>query len=121
MVSTEFKAALSMNEYQAETASTAIYKWRVIYPALGLSNEAGEVGGKLKKLIRDEGLKFDGTDNLTDKQRADIGSELGDVLWYIAALARDLGLSLNEVAHMNLEKLSDRKARGKIGGSGDDR
>jgi NTP pyrophosphatase (non-canonical NTP hydrolase) len=121
MVSTEFKAALSMNEYQAETASTAIYKWRVIYPALGLSNEAGEVGGKIKKLIRDEGLKFDGTDNLTDKQRADIGSELGDVLWYIAALARDLGISLNEVAHMNLEKLADRKARGKIGGSGDDR
>lgn len=121
MVSTEFKSALSMNEYQAETASTAIYKWRVIYPALGLANEAGEVGGKIKKLIRDEGLKFDGTDNLTDKQRAAIGSELGDVLWYIAALARDLGISLNEVAHMNLEKLSDRKARGKIGGSGDDR
>jgi len=121
MVSTEFKSALSMNEYQAETASTAIYKWRVIYPALGLVNEAGEVGGKIKKLIRDEGLKFDGTDNLTDKQRAAIGSELGDVLWYIAALARDLGISLNEVAHMNLEKLSDRKARGKIGGSGDDR
>jgi NTP pyrophosphatase (non-canonical NTP hydrolase) len=121
MVSTEFKSALSMNEYQAETASTAIYKWRVIYPALGLANEAGEVGGKIKKLIRDEGLKFDGTDNLTDKQRAAIGSELGDVLWYIAALARDLGISLNEVAHMNLEKLSDRKARSKIGGSGDDR
>tara|TARA_R100001377_G_scaffold22923_2_gene12330 strand:+ start:6672 stop:7004 length:333 start_codon:yes stop_codon:yes gene_type:complete len=110
-----------MNDYQAEMATTAIYKWAVIYPALGLANEAGEVLGKLKKLIRDNDVRFDGTKSLTDKQRAGLAAELGDVLWYIAALSRDLGVSLNEIAEINLEKLADRKARGKLIGSGDNR
>lgn len=112
---------LTLNEYQADMACTAIYKWPVIYPALGLANEAGEVLGKVKKLIRDNDVRFDNAKELTDSQRADIASELGDVLWYIAALSRDLGVSLNEIGHINLEKLADRKARGKIGGSGDNR
>lgn len=121
MVSERFPYPLTMNDYQADTASTAIYKWKVIYPALGLSSEAGEVLGKLKKMIRDQDVKFDGTGKLTDQQRADLASELGDVLWYIAALSRDLGISLNEVAHINLEKLQSRKSRGTLGGSGDNR
>lgn len=111
----------TMNEYQADTAATAIYKWKVIYPALGLANEAGEVGGKIKKLIRDDNVRFDGAFQLTDKQRADIAAELGDVLWYVAALSRDLGISLNEIAVMNLEKLFSRMESGTIGGSGDNR
>lgn len=111
----------TMNDYQADTAATAIYKWKVIYPALGLVNEAGEVGGKIKKLIRDDNIRFDGKIVLSDKQRADIGSELGDVLWYIASLARDLDISLNSIAAMNIEKLNSRKERGVIGGSGDNR
>lgn len=116
-----YSFALTMNDYQADTASTAIYKWKIIYPALGLANEAGEVLGKIKKLIRDNEVRFDGTKDLTDAQRADIAAELGDVLWYIAALSRDLGVPLNDVAHMNLEKLKSRKERGTLGGSGDDR
>ena len=111
----------TMNEYQADGAETAIYKWKVIYPALGLANEAGEVLGKLKKLIRDNDVRFDGEGTITDQQRADLGAELGDVLWYISNLARDLGLSLNDVAAMNIEKLQSRKDRGVIGGSGDNR
>ena len=116
-----YSFALTMNDYQADTASTAIYKWKIIYPALGLANEAGEVLGKIKKLIRDNEVRFDGTKDLTDAQRADIAAELGDVLWYIAALSRDLGVPLNDVAHMNLEKLKSRKERGTLGGSGDNR
>ena len=111
----------TMNEYQADAAATAIYKWKVIYPALGLANEAGEVLGKLKKLIRDSNVRFDGEGKITDQQRADLGAELGDVLWYISNLARDLGLNLNDVAAMNVEKLQSRQARGVIGGSGDNR
>ena len=99
----------TMNDYQADTAATAIYKWKVTYPALGLVNEAGEVGGKIKKLIRDDNVRFDGKIVLSDKQRADIGAELGDVLWYVASLARDLDISLNSIAAMNIEKLNSRK------------
>ena len=111
----------TMNQYQADAATTAIYKWKVIYPALGLANEAGEVLGKLKKLIRDSDVRFDGEGKITDQQRADLGAELGDVLWYISNLSRDLGLNLNDVAAMNLEKLQSRQERGVIGGSGDNR
>jgi len=110
---------LNMNEYQADAASTMIYKWKVIYPALGLASEAGEVCDKIKKMIRDDDIRFDGNERLTDAQRADIIFELGDVLWYVAALSRDLGVSLNELAHMNLEKLALRKQRSSLNGSGD--
>ena len=113
--------SLTMNAYQADCATTMIYTMKIIYPALGLANEAGEVLGKLKKLIRDQGITFDEGYKLTDKQRSDLASELGDVMWYIAALSRDLGISLNEVAHLNLEKLQSRKQRGTLGGSGDNR
>lgn len=112
---------LTMNDYQADAAATMIYKWKVIYPALGLSSEAGEVCDKIKKMIRDQDIRFDGTEKLSDQQRADIIFELGDVLWYVAALSRDLGVSLNELAHMNLEKLKMRQERNKLSGSGDNR
>jgi len=112
---------LTMNDYQADAAATMIYKWKVIYPALGLASEAGEVCDKIKKMIRDQNIKFDGSEKLTDSQRADIIFELGDVLWYVAALSRDLGVSLNELAHMNIEKLKMRQERNKLSGSGDNR
>lgn len=109
--------SLSFNKYQQIAKTTAVYskKWAVLYPALGLPNEAGEVAGKLKKVFRDN----DG--NLTRKMKADISKELGDVLWYVAALCTDLGLNLNDVAQENLDKLLDRQARGKLHGSGDNR
>ena len=112
---------LTMNDYQADAAATMIYKWKVIYPSLGLASEAGEVCDKIKKMIRDQDIRFDGSEKLTDAQRADIIFELGDVLWYVAALSRDLGVSLNELAHMNLEKLKLRQERNKLSGSGDNR
>ena len=111
----------TMNEYQADAAATAIYKHKIIYCMLGLQSEVGEVSGKLKKLMRDGGVRFDGDNSLSDKQIADLGAELGDVLWYVSNLSRDLGLSLNDVATMNLEKLQSRQERGVLGGSGDNR
>ena len=112
-------ALLSMNfkEYQEEAVKTAVYGagHQIIYPALGLTNEAGEVAGKIKKVLRDSSSLFD------VEKRKEIGKEIGDVLWYMAALARDLGLSLEDIAQENLDKLRSRQERGVIQGSGDNR
>ena len=121
MVSDKFIYPLTMNDYQADTAQFAIYNWKVIYPALGLSNEAGEVLGKIKKLIRDQEVTFGPNQKLSDRDRAALADGIGDVLWYVAALARDLGISMNELAHINIEKLKSRQKRGVIKGSGDNR
>ena len=103
---------LTLNKYQEEAVRTAIYPHtaQITYPAMGLANEAGEVLGKIKKIVRD------GTFN-----RCDIVDELGDVLWYAAALARDLDVTLEEVAERNLTKLASRQERGTLKGSGDKR
>ena len=86
-----------------------------IYPALGLAEEAGEVAGKYAKAIRDE----NGFISLQRKE--EIKKELGDVLWFVAELSTQLGLTLSEVMQCNIDKLSSRKARGVISGSGDNR
>ena len=101
---------MDFNEYQKEAVKTAIYTDPIIYPALGLGNEAGEVQGKVKKWLRDD--TFD---------KSAIAAEIGDVLWYIAALCRDLNVDMKELAKNNLRKLHDRKLRGVIQGSGDKR
>ena len=103
---------MTFDEYQKQAVTTAIYniEHQVTYPAMGLANEAGEVLGKVKKIIRD---------GVYD--RAEIAKEVGDVLWYAAALCRDLDVSMGEVAQMNLDKLKDRQARGVLNGSGDNR
>ena len=105
------------NSYQRSSAKTAIYddKYKISYPALGLAGEAGEVANKVKKLMRD------GVNNMPDNWRDDIASEIGDVLWYCAALATDLNLTLGMIAGQNEAKLSARKKAGTIGGSGDTR
>lgn len=105
----------SFTKYQKQAASTAVYPLQqyINYPALGLAGEVGEVCNKLKKLIRD--------DITLDDIRDDLKSELGDCLWYLAVLARDLELSLDEIAEQNLQKLADRKQRGTLQGSGDTR
>lgn len=87
----------------------------VIYPALGLAGEAGEVADKIKKAIRDN------RDCHTDGLRRAIALEIGDVLWNCAMLARDLGYTLEEVARMNIGKLESRKQRHTLSGSGDNR
>ena len=106
-----------MNAYQEATKSTAIYppESALAYLVLGLASESGEVAGKLKKLIRDPDAMS------IEEWREIVISELGDVLWYIARLADELETPLSEVALGNLNKLSSRKDRGKLGGSGDNR
>ncbi len=101
---------ITANEYQEKCKSTAIYpkKDAIAYLSLGLVSEAGEVAGKVKKQIRDGTV-------------SNVASEIGDVLWYAARLADELDLSLAEIAEENMMKLLDRKARGVIGGSGDNR
>jgi NTP pyrophosphatase (non-canonical NTP hydrolase) len=110
---------MTLDEYQRLAASTAIYghENNVTYPALGLAGEAGEVANKVKKLIRDHG----GVSNLTSEQRYAIADECGDVLWYVAALLRDLDVNLDVVAQRNIDKLRSRAERGTLGGNGDKR
>lgn len=87
----------------------------IVYPTLGLANEAGEVAGKIKKIFRDKGGV------IGEAERAALKDELGDVLWYLAQLCTELGLTLEEVAAANLEKLSSRQRRGTLYGDGDTR
>lgn len=108
---------MTLNEYQQEAKKTALYPeaYRLLYPTLGLAGEAGELANKVKKILRDHG------GNLSQTTREDLLAELGDVLWYVAQLATDLGVSLEEVAQANLAKLHARLKGGKLGGSGDNR
>ena len=92
---------MKLNEYQEKATKTAIYGTgsAINYPVLGLVGEAGEIANKYKKVLRDD----DGI--LHPDKRQALADELGDVLWYVAALARDLGTTLEEVAIKNIEKL----------------
>ena len=107
---------MEFNEYQEVARETAIYpsKQGLIYTALGLTGEAGEVAEKVKKMIRDD-IELD------PEYRGKIARELGDVLWYVANLAHEIGVSLDTVAKANLFKLSSRKDRNVLKGDGDER
>ncbi len=131
---------MRFNEYQERTASTAIYPNKVkfvneiaylennnysnaaeilrnvgtYYCGLGLG-EAGEVQGKIKKILRDSGGV------ITEETKQKLKEELGDILWYISQLATELGLNLSDIALENLAKLQSRKERGQLKGSGDER
>ena len=109
---------MDFNDYQTKSRKTAGYPaigHPVIYPTLGLVNEAGEVAGKIKKVFRDK----DGEINA--ETRDALKAELGDVLWYIAQVCTELEISLDDAAEANLAKLLDRQSRGKIRGDGDNR
>jgi NTP pyrophosphatase (non-canonical NTP hydrolase) len=109
---------MNFTEYQSKSRATAKYPvigHGVIYPTLGLTNEAGEVAGKIKKIFRDK----DGV--IGEAEREALKGELGDVLWYISQVCTELDISLDEVADGNIAKLLDRQARGKIQGDGDTR
>lgn len=109
---------MNMNTYQRKSQKTAIYPNKgnnLIYPVLGLCGEAGEVAEKVKKQIRDHEGEVDQT------FREAIRKELGDVLWYVAAITTELGMDLSWVAEENIEKLRSRGARGTLHGSGDNR
>lgn len=109
---------INFEMYQRESRKT----WNVIktdhsivYPTLGLTNEAGEVAGKIKKIFRDR------KGQITEADREALKSELGDVLWYLTQICTELDLSLEEVAEANISKLFSRLERGAITGDGDNR
>lgn len=111
---------LTFEQYQQLAARTAVYPGRddeavASYPALGLAGEAGEVCEHLKKAIRDDG------DVITDERRQTLTKELGDVLWYVAALCDELDIAMEDVARHNVDKLADRQRRNVIRGEGDER
>ena len=115
---------MDMNDYQEKAVKTAIYPEVAVvkehelaypvnftYPLLGFAGEVGEICNKLKKVIRDN----------TPINSEDMKAELGDCLWYLAVLANECGVDLNDIAEYNLEKLADRTKRGVISGEGDRR
>lgn len=110
---------VDFTEYQKQahgfSLNAAVGNDTLVYPVLGLTNEAGEVAGKLKKIYRDS------AGQITDAQRDGLKGELGDVLWYLAEICSQLNLTLCEVAEYNLAKLASRQARGAIQGNGDNR
>lgn len=108
---------MELSEYQRMSRRTAQYPreaW-LSYPALGLAGEAGEVAEHAKKAIRDDGGL------ISEERRGAMAKELGDVLWYVAQLASELDLDLEDIAQANLEKLLSRQRRGVLSGSGDER
>ncbi|MBL7156407.1 MAG: nucleoside triphosphate pyrophosphohydrolase family protein [Candidatus Pacebacteria bacterium] len=109
---------MDFKEYQKYSRKTAIYPDKdnnFVYPVLGLVGEAGEVAEKIKKILRDNKGIID------EQNREEIKKELGDVLWYLAQIAAELNLSLDEIAQANIEKLESRRERNKLHGSGDNR
>ncbi len=109
----------TFDEYQERALKTAIYPGSgtmmgLAYTALGLG-ESGEIQGKVKKIMRDNG------GIVSEQVKKEIGKEIGDQLWYLAATAKELGLSLGQIAKENIEKLESRQSRGVLGGSGDGR
>ena len=110
-------SSMQLDDYQDNAKKTAIYapEHMIIYPALGLAGEAGEVANKVKKIMRD------GIHKLPSDWKQQLASEIGDVLWYCAVLASDLNVSLGTIAAQNIEKLERRKSLGTLQGSGDKR
>jgi NTP pyrophosphatase (non-canonical NTP hydrolase) len=109
---------MTLEEYQKKSRETAVYPGagnNFIYPTLGLAGEAGEVAEKIKKVLRDD------NNLVSEEKKEELKKELGDVLWYLAQISTELGLSLEDVAAFNIEKLQSRKQRNVLGGSGDNR
>lgn len=109
---------MDMDDFQRAARTTAVYPAQgenLVYPVLGLAGEAGELAGKLSKAIRDDGGE------VHPERREALVDELGDVLWFVAQVATELQVGLDEVARRNLDKLAARRERGVLGGSGDGR
>lgn len=110
---------MTFDEYQKQALTTVISNGDefkdLLHWVLGVNGEAGELAEKVKKIIRDK----NGTVSQQDKE--ELAKELGDVLWYLAVFAHDLGVPFETIAKQNLDKLQSRKARGVLGGSGDNR
>jgi NTP pyrophosphatase (non-canonical NTP hydrolase) len=115
-VSTKYGSLpFTFEEYAEDARDTAIYAGRdtvdgLIYAALGLAGEAGEIANQVKKIKRDDqGI-------LTDDRKRKIVDEAGDVLWYLQAIADEVGLDLGRIGELNADKLRERKSRNTIHG-----
>lgn len=113
---------MDFNDFQRECRKTAIYQerlntliGRLSYTTLGLTSEAGEVAGKLKKIMRDQNCY------VSAESAEAIVSEIGDVLWYCTMICEELNFNVAECAEMVVNKLKSRQDRGVLGGSGDNR
>ncbi len=110
---------MTFDEYQKKATTTSTIDPKSItapyYFALGLNGEAGEIAEKMKKIIRNH------DNDITKLDLDDFKKELGDVLWYVSMMSSQVGLSLEDVAATNLAKLADRKVRGVIKSTGDNR
>ena len=111
---------MEFDDYQEQAGKTAHFSkpgahYRLMYLAMGTAGETGEVIEKVKKLIRPAEV------SVSEEKRQDLKKEIGDVLWYISQLAKELGLSLDEIATHNIQKLADREQRGVIHSEGDTR
>jgi len=110
---------MTLDEYQKEALVTAIFSGNELkdlsHWVLGVSGESGEIAEKVKKIIRD----FDG--HVSDETKVELAKEIGDVLWYLAVLAKHLGVNFDEIGTGNIAKLRSRQARGVIQGNGDNR
>lgn len=115
-----YTCLMDFDEYQEQATKTATFEgkekdYQLMYLALGVTGEAGEIAEKVKKLMRND----DGV--ISDEKRDELKKEIGDVLWYLSQLSRVLGFSISDAADANIEKLADRAARGVIKSSGDTR
>lgn len=113
---------MKLDKYQEKAAGFDLFETAMdlrspafLEKVLGVAGEAGEMADKVKKIIRDKG------GYASEEDRAEIAKELGDVLWYVANVARYLGVSLSDIAEGNIAKLSSRKNRNKLHGEGDNR
>lgn len=111
---------MDFNEYQQTANKTATYskndqEYKLMYLSLGLAGETGEVIEKIKKIIRNDGAV------VSEEKKHLLVHELGDVLWYLSQMAKELDVSFDDVAAANLQKLADRAARGAIKSEGDTR
>lgn len=109
---------MNFNKYQKLARKTAIYPHmgnNLSYPTLGLCGETGEVAERVKKFFRGSGVE------MTPEVKHSLIREMGDVLWYLSAMASELNVDFSEVAKVNVEKLAKRERENKIHGSGDNR
>lgn len=115
---------MTFNEYQEKAFETALYPDRnenVLYPAMGLCEEAGEIMGKIAKIYRNDGRIVPCWEDFSIKQRDDMEKEIGDALWFLSTLAKEFGFELEDVAIANIEKLADRARRNVICSERDNR
>ena len=111
-------SSITAAEYQSRACETSIFPKNkaMEYLTLGLTGEAGEIANKVKKFIRDGAPPDE-----YEARKIQIAYEIGDVMWYCAVLAEELDMDLGHIMEKNLEKLADRKKRGTLAGSGDNR